>query len=167
MAKLTEGDLDAYSQVAVPLILSRFPGWESYATVLPRPDGAGCVVEFNVPCPSPATEAGLWVSTADEELSVGFHTHHRHFTNYEDRLNRSQIEAGLEYAAAIVADRVGAVSYYRGDVFARSRSVELPYPGPLPGMFDGLGPTAELVGSLADCDRVTLRSWSGQFDRDE
>ena len=30
-----------------------------------------------------------------------------------------------------------------------------------------LGSTAELAGALGGWDRVTLRSWSGRFDREE
>jgi hypothetical protein len=164
MAGLLESDLDAYSKVAVPLILARFPAWEPFAKLLPRPDGAGNVVDFNIPCPSPAAESGLWVSTADEELSVGFHTHHTHFTDYETRLNREQMEAGIQYAVDIIAERMGVVSWYRGGEFAGSRSVALPHSGPLPGLLDGLGAGAELPGIFSDCDRVTLRSWLARFD---
>src|SRR5262245_37421776 len=148
MAKLRESDLDAYSWLAVPLILARFPEWETFAKLSPRPDGAGSVVDFNVPCPSPAAEYGLWVSTADEELSVGFHTHHDHFTDYGNRLNLEQIQAGVQHAADIIEERVGVVSWYRGGAFAGSCSVELPHPGLLPGLLDGLGTGAELAGAF-------------------
>ena len=158
---------DDYSRVAVPIILARFPEWESYAKLTPRPDGAGKVVNFNVPCPSSAAEAGLWISTADEELSVGFHTHHRHFTDYEDRTHRAQIDEGLDYAAAIVEDRIGILSYYNGGAFSGSRSVNLPPPETLPKLHEGMGLVGKLEVFFRDWDRVTLRSWSGRFDRDD
>jgi hypothetical protein len=167
MPGIPNDNLDAFSRIAVPIILARFPKWEPFATLSPRPDGAGNVVDFNVPCPSPAAESGLWVSTADEELSVGFHTHHNHFTDYENRLNREQIEAGLQHAVDIIDERIGVVSWYRAGGFAGSRSVELPHPDLLPGLLDGLGCGAELDGIFSDCDRATLRSWLGRFDRDE
>jgi hypothetical protein len=167
MTELVESDLDAYSRLAVPLILAWFPDWEPFAKISARPDGAGCVVDFNVPCPSSAAEAGLWLSTADEELSVGFHTHHNHFTDYEHRLNREQIEAGLQQASDIIEERIGVVSWYRGSAFAGSRSVELPHPATLPGFLEGLGNLPQILSNLADCDRITLRSWLGTYDRDE
>jgi hypothetical protein len=167
MAGLLESDLDVYSKAAVPVILARFPHWESLATLSPRTDSRGNVVDFNIPCPSPAAEFGLWVSTADEELSVGFHTHHNHFTDYENRLNPDRIKEGIQHAADIVEERVGVVSWYRDGDFAGSQSLELPHPGPLPGLLEGLGAHAELAGVFSDCDRATLRSWSGRFDRDE
>ncbi len=161
--RLQDCDLDAYSRLAVPMILARFPDWEAFAKVEPRPDGAGGVAEFNIPCPSSAAEHGLWVSTADEELSVGFHTHHSHFTDYNDRTHTAQIEAGVGHAADIVAERVGVVSWYRGGGFAGSSSVELPHAGPL-RVLAGAGP---LAGIFAGCERVTLRSWLGRYDRDD
>jgi hypothetical protein len=160
-------ELDEYSRIAVPKILARFPGWEPFAKLLRRPNGVANVVEFHVPCPSPATESGLWISTADEELTVGFHTHHAHFTDYADRTHRAQIEAGLDLAADIVEDRIGVLSYYAGSQFAGSRSVQLPHPGSLPELFEGMGLAGSLVGASGGWDRVTLRSWSGQFDRDD
>ncbi len=133
MAELVESGLDEYSRFAVPLILARFPEWKPFAKTSRRPDGAGSVVDLNVPCPSAAAESGLWMSTADEELSVGFDTHHNHFTDYENRLNREQLEAGLQYASDMIEERVGVVSWYRGSAFAGSRSVEPPHPATLPG----------------------------------
>jgi hypothetical protein len=93
MARILANDLDAYSRLVVPLLFTRFPLWERFARFQPRPDGRGHVVEVNVPCPSPAAEHGLWVSTADEELSVGFHTHHDHFTDYGESLNLTGAES--------------------------------------------------------------------------
>jgi hypothetical protein len=161
MATLREAYLDDYSQVALPLILARFPEWEPFAKV-------SCdTVEFNIPCPSPVIESGLWVSTADEELSVGFHTYHRHFTNYEDRIDLTQIEAGLEFAVAILEDRIGVLSYYCGKKFSGSGSVDLPYPATLPKLYGGMGLVAKVEDFFGGWDRVMLRSWSGRFDRDE
>jgi hypothetical protein len=168
MPGILDSNLDAYSRLAVALLLARFPDWEPFAQASLRHDGAGSVVDFNVPCPSPAAESGLWVSTADQELSVGFHTYHCHFTDYENRLNKEQIEAGLQQAADILGERVGVVSWYRDETFAGSRMVVLPHPGTLPKLFDGFGPTAaELAGIFSEYDRVTLRSWLGQHDREE
>jgi len=149
-------DLDEYSRIALPRILARFPEWETLAVLVPRDFGAGASVEFNIPCPSPAVESGLWLSTADDELTVGFHTHHCHFTDYETRLNSAQIDAGADHAAALLGDLCGVVSWYEGDRVVGTVSCDLPLCGPLPRLF------ADLPVS-----RGTLRSWSGRFDREE
>lgn len=96
------------------------------------------------------------MSTADEELSVGFHTHHTHFTDYELRLNPETVAAELDNAAAYLEDRCGVVSWYQEERVVGTTSCELPLSGCLPQMFAQLALT-----------RGTLRSWSGRFDRDE
>ena len=77
----------------------------------------------------------LWVSTAGEELSVGFHTHHDHFTDYKILLNPEQVKAGLDQAAAYLEDRCGAVSWYQGERLVGTTNCSLPLSGPLPRMF--------------------------------
>ena len=155
--------LDAYSRVAYPpIILARSPEWESLAQLRPRPDGVGSTVDFNIPCPSPAVEQGLWVSTADEEFTVGFHMHHVHFTEYENPQNVRQIEEGIQYALSIIEERIGVVSWYRRGAFMGSISAHLPHPDPLPGLYDSLGPTAaKFVGNTTHGDRAMLRHGSG------
>jgi len=152
-----EGDLDAYSRLAVSAVLARFPEWEGFARLTPRPDGAGSVVEFDVPCPSPAAAYGLLLSTAGAELTVGFHTHHDHYTNYDNPLDPGPIEDGVRRAADYVGERVGVACWYRGATCVGSMAVALPLEGPL----HGLEPV------FRACDRATLLSWRGRFDREE
>jgi hypothetical protein len=142
-------DLDSYSEFAVGIILRRFPEWEGYAET--SREGAA---EFKIPCPSPAVESGLWISTADNELTVGFHTDHCHFTDYEKPLNLAVIHQGLNFAVAILKDRWGILSWYQGDRLVHTTQIRLPHVGPLPRQ-------------LSNCTRGTLRCWSGKFDKDE
>lgn len=164
MADLLQHDLDPYSRLAVRLVLERFPDWEPFAAVKAGADGSSGAVEFNVPCANPAVEYGFWVWTDGEELTVGFHTHHTHFTDYDDRSHVRQIAAGLDYAADILAERIGVLSWYRGGAFAGSVSAELPHPNPLHELLADGGVMAR---AFAGCERVTLRSWTGRFDREE
>ena len=154
MAGLPASSLDDYSKFAVRLILARFPDWEPFGIV--QPNASGGYVDFRIPCPSQADEMGLWVSTADQELTVGFHTDHNHFTDYDNPFNPEPVEAGLDQAAAYLEDRCGAVSWYQGERLAGTTSAELPLSGPIPRIFKDYHVT-----------RGTLRSWSGRLDRDE
>jgi hypothetical protein len=167
MAAIPMSDLDAYSRLAVPMILARFSAWEQFAVLSPRSDGAGCTVDFNIPCPSAGADYGLWVSTADEELTVGFHTHHSHFTDYKTCLNPAMVEAGLEQVSDILAEHVGVVSWYRGGGLAGSQTVALPHRNSLPRPLAGLVFFRKVAHMFADCDGATLRSWQGRYDRDE
>ena len=154
MAGLLASNIDDYSKFAVGLILVRFPDWEPFSCV--QSDINSVFVDFYIPCPSLAVERGLWVSTANQELTVGFHTDHNHFTDYDDPLNPEPVEAGLNQAAAYLEDRCGAVSWYQGERLAGTTSAELPLSGLIPRVFKDYHVT---LG--------TLRSWSGQYDRDE
>lgn len=104
MERLKELDLDEYSRLAVSLILNRFPDWERFAK-LSSPDGGASAVEFDIPCPSPAVDHGLWVSPSGEELTIGFHTHHNHFTTCDDEPRTVMIEAGLQLISDILGNR--------------------------------------------------------------
>ena len=151
--------LDDYSGIAFSMILARFPAWEPFATFIAEPDGSTAVVEFQVPCPSRAVDRGLSVATDGGELTVGFHTHHTHFGLFNGD-DLPQIEAVLGYAGDLLDERIGVMSWYCGGRFAGSSSLELPHPTPLPRR-------REIFPNRPDCDRITLRSWTGRFDRDE
>jgi hypothetical protein len=56
----------------------------------------------------------------------------------------AQINAGLGYAAAILGDQIGVLSYYSRGKFSGSRSVDLPSPETLPKLYEGMG----FVGKL-------------------
>ena len=142
-------DLDSYSEFAAGIILRRFPEWDRYAKTCLE-GGA----EFEIPCPSPAVEKGLWISTANNELTVGFQTDHCHFTDNEELCNLAVVHQGLNFAAAILKDRCGILSWYQGDRLVHTTQIKLPHKGCLPCL-------------LSKCTRGTLRSWSGKFDRDE
>jgi hypothetical protein len=142
-------DLDSYSEFAADIILGRLPEWDRYATT-----SREFTAEFAIPCPSRAVERGLWISTANNELTVGFHTDHCHFTDYDEPCNRAVVHRGLDFAVAILKDRCGILSWYQGDRLVHTTQIELPHKGPLPRL-------------LSNCTTGTLRCWSGKFDKDE
>ncbi len=97
--------LDAYSRFAVGCILDRFPAWREHM-VFRRPDGyEHAFADFELASPSPAIEQGLWVSTADEEITVGLHTHHSHFTDYDNRSNPQHITDALNHVQELLYER--------------------------------------------------------------
>ena len=62
MTGLLASSLDAYSRFALPLILARSSQIGSCSGRSNSGRMARLAIEFNVPCPSPAAEIGLWVS---------------------------------------------------------------------------------------------------------
>ena len=145
--------LDAYSRLAVGCVLDRFPTWREHM-VFRRPDGyERAFADFELASPSPAIEQGLWVSTADEEITVGLHTHHSHFTDYDNRFNPQRITDALDHVQELLDERCAIASWYVGDRFAGSTSQKVPTEHPPFSMLSGV-------------TRTTLRSWRGTFDSD-
>jgi hypothetical protein len=153
MARLLDENLDEYTRVAVPLILAVFPDWEQNATVRPVEDGSGGTVGFNVPCPNPNVEMGLFVGTECKELTVGFDMDHRHYTDYETPCNAELIADGIKYAKEYLEDRRVTVSWYDGERWCGSSSVEAPGAG--------------YIGQWSQtANRFRFRSWTGKYDRE-
>jgi len=145
--------LDEYSRFAVSRILGHFPAWGEQM-VFRRPDGyTHAFAEFALSSPSPAIEHGLWVSTADEEITVGLHTHHSHFTDYENRSNPEHVSDALDHVQDLLDERSAIVSWYIGDCFAGSTSHEVAAGHPTSSLLSGM-------------TRTTLRSWRGTYDQD-
>ena len=119
-----------------------------------RPDSyTHAFADFEFASPSPTIEHGLWVSTADEEITVGLHTHHSHFTDYDDRTNPAHIIHALDHVQELLDERVAIASWYVGDRFAGSTSHEVSSDRPPSPLLSGV-------------TRTTLRSWRGTQDRD-
>jgi hypothetical protein len=157
-------ELDAYTRIALPRILDRFPNWERHLAIHSGDGDTGSVARIALPPENASVDLGLWVWTDDGELTVGFHTHHSHFADYaENPTHHVTIAYGLDYAADVLADRIGVVSHYREGAFAGSSSVELPAPAPDKVFEQAPPPIGEL---FAGADAVTVRSWSGRFDVD-
>jgi len=151
---MTAPPLDDYSAFALPRILERFPEWKDCLHFrAARPSGLHFVV-IEIDAPLQSVEQGLYVGTEDAELTVGFHTYHCHFTDWNDAKDRATLEAGLDFASNLLSEKVGVATNYRDDQWAGGTWIDLPHPGPLP-----------LVAQNAT--RITLRSWRGTFDRDE
>ena len=61
-------------------------------------------------------DAGLSIYTWNEDVLVGFHTHHAHFSDWDRAGTDNHIDAALEAAVDILAERLVVVSWYsRGE----------------------------------------------------
>ena len=146
--------LDDYSRFALTRILDRFPDWKDRVRYeLATSEAHQCVV-IEIDAPSSTAESGLFVGTDQDELTVGFHTYHCHFTNYDDPQNSQSLDAGLDFASNLLNERCGVVTSYVGNKWAGSVWISLPHP-------EALTPVSPAT------TRMTLRSWRGTFDRDE
>lgn len=155
MPSINVSELEPYSRWVVPLILAKYPEWEEFGRLVPGAEH-GRAVMFEIPCPSRNVDDGLWISTEHDELTVGFHTHHAHFSDYDIPKSEDHVRWALEEASAYLEDKLGVVSWYDGQRPIGTTTCELPAHGPLPRVFH-----------LHPVSHGTLRSWSGLQDRDE
>ena len=116
-------------------------------------------MEFEIPCPSTAVDSGLWISTENNELTVGFHTDHCHFTDYECPQNLAVIHQGLDFVVEILKDRRGILSWYHGDQLVHTTTIQLPHSGPLPCLLSNCTRVRCVVGQASSTKtRAALRS---------
>jgi hypothetical protein len=150
MKNLPIEQLDEYSCFAVNHILKGFPELDSHLTI-DQPEGyAKPYAVFELPCPSPTVKQGLWVATFDMEITVGFHTHHSHFNDFDDVFNVKPINDALEYIDEIISERIVVISWYQSDSFSMSSTIEIPYDTP-PKFYKG-------------DTHITCHSWLGTYN---
>ncbi|HJR94362.1 MAG TPA: hypothetical protein VJ807_02940 [Gaiellaceae bacterium] len=51
---------------------------------------------LKIECPSGSVDAGLSIYTSEEDVLVGFHTHHAHFSDWDRGGAEDHIDAALE-----------------------------------------------------------------------
>ena len=86
-------------------------------------DGEGDL-SLEIECPSDSADAGLWIHTWNEDVVVGFHTHHSHFSDWEQSGTDDHIAVALETMDDILAERLVVVSWYSRDSSSRPSSGE-------------------------------------------
>jgi hypothetical protein len=93
------------------------------------------------------------VSTADEEITVGLHTHHSHFTDYDNHSQSEHIGYALDHVQKLLDERSVIVSWYIGHRFVGSTSQDV-------------AAERRVTSLLRGITRTTLRSWRGTYDHD-
>ncbi len=149
-------DLDLASRSIGKRTLARFPTWARYAHVKRAEGKEKSHLEFIIPCPNPVVEQDLMLSTEQHQLTLYFDTSHEHFENDDEWPTIDWIGDGLDLAAAILAEEVGCVTCHGRDRIYADFFAPLPLASPIDIPFKNTPVT-----------RVTLRSWTGRFDRDE
>jgi hypothetical protein len=121
--------------------------------------------------------AGLSIVTWDEDVVVGFHTTHAHFSDWERSGTDAHIDSAIEAARDVLAERLVVASWY-----SRGRLVVSQFREP-DGALDGfrrsqLGGSTWLgrrrfprtgwlphdLGLLVRGVESTVRSWRGTYD---
>lgn len=142
---------NAYTTIVAERLIGEFPEWRELAVLDTRPGASPGALLLEVPCPSAAVQEGLWISTNGDEITVGFHTHHVHFADYEGLDSNAHIEGAVQYIQGLLADEFLVESWYCEAAFCGSATVRPDAPTALPDFISGVM-------------HMTRRSWSGARD---
>ncbi|HZL95572.1 MAG TPA: hypothetical protein VFB99_18085 [Vicinamibacterales bacterium] len=143
--------MDAFSKSAAEQIFESYPEWKAYAREETY-DGATYLV-VDVPPPASANaEHGLRIDTHNDEITVSFDFYHSHFDTWNVREVGSEHEAALPFVQAILSEKVGVASWWRGTEWRGSTHFSR-----------GERPHFEFA---KDYNRLRVRSWQGNLNED-
>jgi hypothetical protein len=140
---LDENALGPLAREFAAALFKEFPAWREHARN-EKLEGATLVVE--VPSPSDPAGNSLWISTDNDEISVGFGMFHSHFDWPDDS---GWPGGALSFIQDLVADRVLIADTVANRQWCGSTVVS-------PGETPDKGPD----------QIVYVRSWSGHLDRE-
>ena len=167
--------MNDYAARVAPLLVAAFP--EHAEEILIDDEGD---LSLKIACPSGSVDAGLWIKTWNEDVVVGFHTHHQHYSDWHGTGTDEHIDAAIKAARSVLAERLVVVSMYRRGKFSRSY-----WDGPEYALTEFRAMTAKGSKGWLERRRVehrvnlsgrlqwhvygvelTLRSWHGTYDSD-
>lgn len=130
-------------------VLDLFPKWRAHLRIGTADDGSTFeVLEVPAPVGSDAV-SGLFVSTADGEITVGFDVHHSQFDGWAG-------DAGaLAFIREVVTEHVAVVSWWSGERWCGSAPLEA-----------GRRPEVPSWAAAVAVDRIRVRSWRGALNAD-
>ena len=130
-------------------VLNIFPKWRALLRTGTADDGTPFEVLEGPAPPGSDAAAGLFVSTADGEITVGFDVYHSHFDDW------SGDDGALDLIQRIVMERVAIVSWWSGGRWCGSDALDA---GEQPGM--------PSWAATQGVDRIRVRSWRGALNAD-
>ena len=147
-------NLNPYAQRVAACFSRHFPAWTNLIRCNPDPtvDEGSLLVE--VPVPSLNMDNGLFIGTDYGQLTIGLHTHHVHFADWEQCGDDQHIDEGMRYIEAFINEEYVVQSWYSEGELCSSVAAER-----------GIVYRPSLV--RRQVDRITCRSWRGTYDSDD
>lgn len=124
-------------------LFSAFPAFRDLAIV----EGNSFVVE--VTAPNPAARAPLFISTADEEVTVGFDAWHCHFDGMLEKDDEEIFASSIALVRDLLAERVAVLAWLDGDQWLGSSCAKVD----------------EVDAELQSGDTGYAITWRGTHDR--
>jgi hypothetical protein len=146
--------LNDHSRVFAQQLFREFPDWLPYARFDPYEEFEKEALLVEVPRPAGDGRNGLFITTSEWEVSVGFgeNFHTRFGVSGDDEAGDFH-ERALAFIRDFIEERVVLVTAYEGDTWLGAWTVRV---GP-----DGV-PAQDAEEGVA----LRVRSWKGTWDRD-
>lgn len=147
-------ELNPYGRRVATQLFRHFPDWSAFARIDPHPNADAGALLVEISASSPNIRNGLHISTDGDELTIGLHTHHCHFADYDQHGTDEHIEDGIEYIKQLIQEDYVIHSWYCNGEFC----------GSLTSTAGNVGNPGRFVGNV---DKITCRSWAGTHDADD
>jgi hypothetical protein len=147
-------NLNPYARRVATHLFRHFPDWATLATTDPNPNADFGALLLEIPANLSGSEIVLHIWSDGDELTVGLHTHHCHFSDYDQRETDEHIEDGVEYIKNLIQENFVIYSWYCNGQFCCS-------------VTGTPGKVEDPAKFISNVDRVTCRSWAGTYDSDD
>lgn len=115
--------LSDFSRLCAERILTVHPEWDEFARVVDAEHPDGGIVEFEVPSPSVVHTHTLFISTDEDELTVGLDKYHTHFEPYAPT-DEEVVDEALDFIQGILDERYLIAVLMKEQDWSGSRVVE-------------------------------------------
>ena len=146
-----DSEAAGYSERFLAFLAREASEW--HAAAKPDVEAAGAYL-VEVESPNDNASASLWISTEDEEITVGFDAFHSHFETWHFDSEEKAFREALALARSIVAEKVLIASWWKDEKWSGSQLIEL-------------GEEVKRSDRTPADACLRIRSWTGKYDREE
>lgn len=107
-----------------------------------------------VKSPNEDASASLWISTEDEEITVGFDAFHSHFETWHFESEELAFREAIALTRGIIAEKFLVASWWRDGKWSGSQLIEL-------------GEEVKRGERIPADACLRIRSWTGKYDSEE
>ena len=100
-------NLNPYARRVATHLFRHFPDWATLATTDPNPNADSGALLLEIPANLSGSEIVLHIWSDSDELTVGLHTHHCHFADYDQRETVFALTFGIStFGIMVLVDRI-------------------------------------------------------------
>lgn len=143
--------LDDYSKGFASRLFIEFPQYQKYTQV--KKDDDHCHESYlyiEIPCPS-NTDSQLWISTEDNEITVGFGGYHTHFGYNDDR--EEDYEEAINFIKEIINEKLIIIVARKDEIESFSTYIKC-------------NEISTVIKKGDNIESIVLKSWNGTYNKE-